>query len=179
MIGDAIEGRGVVIREETPADAEAIAAIHRAAFAQPGEAELVGALRAGGGLTLSLVAASAGELVGHIAFSPVRIEGPQGGTEAVGLAPMAVSPGRQGEGIGGALIQDGLARLREAGHRAVVVLGHPEYYPRFGFARASAFGLRWEHPAPDEAFMAIELVAGGLAEVRGVVRYRQEFAALG
>lgn len=175
---DEMRSADVVVREESPADVGSIAELNEAAFAGPGEGALIDALRRAGGLTLSLVAVSEGEVVGHIAFSPVEIEGPKGQVRAIGLAPMAVLPGRQGEGIGGGLVREGLARLRAAGHTAVIVLGHPEYYPRFGFVRASRFGLRWEHPAPDEAFMAIELVAEGLAEVSGVVRYRPEFEAL-
>ncbi|HGG57283.1 MAG TPA: N-acetyltransferase [Nannocystis exedens] len=170
----------VEVREELPGESEAIAALNLAAFGQAGEGALVDALRAAGALTLSLVATAGGgeTIIGHIAFSRVEISGPAGEATAVGLAPMAVSPEHQRQGVGARLIAEGLARLRAAGHRAVIVLGHPEYYPRFGFVRASVFGLRWEHPAPDEAFMAIELVAGALAGIRGVVRYRREFDAV-
>ncbi len=91
------------------------------------------------------------------------------------LAPVGVLPSRQNEGIGTMLIEAGLEQLRAEGHPAVVVLGHPSYYPRFGFVPASSFGLRWEMDAPDEAFMALELSAGALAGVRGVVRFRPEF----
>ena len=110
-------------------------------------------------------------MVGHIAFSPVTIE-PAG--SAIGLAPMAVLPAHQRRGIGGRLVREGLEQLRAAGHGAVVVLGHPEYYPRFGFTRASRFGLRCELDCPDEAFMALELVPGALANRAGLVRYRRE-----
>lgn len=173
---DDIGGEPLILREEARGDRAAIAAVIDAAFGQPGEAALVEALRAAGALTLSLVAVADDEIVGHVAFSPVTIDD---GSAAIGLAPMAVAPGWQRRGVGVRLIEEGLARLRAGGQRAVVVLGHPEYYPRFGFVPASRFGLRCEYDAPDEAFMALELVPGSLAGVSGLVRYRPEFAAVG
>lgn len=178
-MNDEIGGRPLVLREELEGDRAAIGAVNREAFGGAGEAELVDALRAAGVLVLSLVATVDDEVVGHVAFSPVTIEGPGGRTDALGLAPMAVARGWQRRGVGTRLVAEGLERLRAAGHRAVVVLGHPGYYPRHGFRRASGFGLRWEHPARDEAFMAIELVAGALDGVEGVVRYRREFERVG
>jgi putative acetyltransferase len=171
----------LILRHEQAPDHAAIAAVNRAAFEGPAEADLVDALRATGALTLSLVATADGELVGHIAFSPVTITGTAGAgtTSAIGLAPMAVLPSWQRRGVGTRLIAEGLERLRAAGHRAVVVLGHPAYYPRHGFSPASRFGLRWEHRAPDEAFMALELVPGALAGITGVVRYHPEFDRFG
>lgn len=168
----------LTLREELPDDRAAIAAVNEAAFGQPAEAALVDALREHGALTLSLVALAAGAIVGHIAFSPVTITGAGGLHPAIGLAPMAVAPSWQGRGVGTRLVRAGLDRLRAAGASAVIVLGHPHYYPRFGFAPASRFGLRWEHEAADEAFMALELVPGALAGVAGVVRYRPEFDAV-
>lgn len=190
--GDDIGEAPLILREEQAGELAAIAAVITVAFGQPGEAALVEALRAAGALTLSLVAVADGEVVGHVAFSPVTIDGRDGaiglapsrtGPPApfglVGLAPMAVAPGWQRRGVGVRLIDEALARLRAGGHRAVVVLGHREYYPRFGFVPASKFGLRCEYDAPDEAFMALELVAGALAGTSGLVRYRPEFAAVG
>jgi putative acetyltransferase len=177
MMRDPI-GEALLVRDETAADHAAIRTVNRAAFARPDEALLIDALRAGGGLVRSLVALAGDELVGHIAFSPVTITGDRGTTNAIGLAPMAVAPAWQRRGVGARLIGEGLDRLRCAGHRAVVVLGHPDYYPRLGFIRASRLGLRWEHPARDEAFMAIELVPGALAGGGGVVRFRREFDAV-
>jgi putative acetyltransferase len=169
----------VLVREEQPADRHAIHAVNAEAFEGEGEARLVDALRAGGGLVLSLVAEVDGAIVGHIAFSPVTVTRADGAVASgVGLAPMAVVPGRQREGVGGQLVEEGLRRLREAGQRFCVVLGHPDYYPRHGFVRASAHGLAWDRPAPDDAFLVQELVDGGLAGVRGVVRYRPEFDAV-
>ena len=124
------------------------------------------------GVTLSLAAELDDAVVGHILFSPVSIE-PEG--TAIGLAPMAVLPEHQRRGIGGRLVREGLELLRAAGHGAVVVLGHPEYYPRFGFTRANRFGLRCEFECRDEAFMALELSPGALANRAGLVRYLREF----
>ena len=171
----------IPVREARPADRAAIFALNARAFERDGEATLVDRLRDGGGLLLSLVAVEGVEetspLLGHIAFSPVELTQADGTVRVgVGLAPMAVAPDRQRSGIGGLLIREGLARLRADAHGFCVVLGHPGYYPRFGFQRASAFGVRWEHPAPDQAFMALELVPGAL--VAGIVRYRPELAGV-
>ena len=173
----------IVFREERPSDAASVRAINVAAFDSPAEAGLVEALHAAGAMTLALVAEDAGEVVGHIAFSPVTIARAGAApdvpsVDAIGLGPMAVRADRRGEGIGGALIRAGLDALRARGHGAVIVLGHPEYYPRFGFVRASTFGIQWERAVPDEVFMAIELRPHALADCAGVVRYRAEFDAV-
>ena len=179
------------LRPEEPGDAAAIRQIHRLAFEGEVEAEIVDAIRAAEAAVLSLVAEEAagggaadgltggaadGHLVGHVLFTDVTVTTADG--DEIGLlslAPVGVLPSHQGRGIGTMLIESGLEQLRVEGHPAVVVLGHPSYYPRFGFVPASSFGLRWEMDAPDEAFMALELSAGALAGVRGVVRFRPEF----
>jgi putative acetyltransferase len=127
---------------------------------------------------LSLVAEQDGVVVGHILLSPVRVDTPGAQLAAVGLGPMAVLPELQRRGIGRRLIEESLERLRSLGHEAVVVVGHPQYYPRFGFMRASQLGLRWEMDCPNEAFMAMELRPGALAGRAGVVRYHPEFGSL-
>jgi putative acetyltransferase len=162
------------IRPETPRDLAEIRSIHAAAFGGPDEARIVDALRDAGALTVSLVAEDdGGRVVGHIAFSPVTVDGRVIG---VGLAPVGILPSHQRLGIGDALCRAGLARARELGARACVVLGHAAYYPRFGFVRASArFGLRWEG-GHDESFFAMELVDGALTDVRGTVRYHPAVA---
>lgn len=163
------------IREEEPADVDAIHGVNVAAFATDAEARLVDALRAAGALRLSLVAEVHEDLVGHIAFSPVTVTSDRQRTvEGLGLAPMAILPAHQRMGIGGQLIAEGLRRLRLARHPFCVVLGHADYYPRHGFVRASTFGIRWEKPVPDEVFFVQELAPGGLAGVSGIVRYRPE-----
>jgi putative acetyltransferase len=163
------------IRHEAPGDEAAIAAMITAAFGQAAEAELVAALRAAGALTLSLVAETTdGRLTGHIAFSPVTIEG-QGAQQMLGLAPLAVLPGWQGRGLGSALVEAGVSRSRAAGFELLFVLGEPAYYRRFGFRPASDLGISWEHPAPPEAFMALALRPGAGAGCQGLLRYHPAF----
>lgn len=161
------------IRPETPADRDAVYVLNTAAFGQPDEADLVDRLRQRADPYLALVAEADGEIVGHIAFTPVTVEGAEG---VVGLAPMAVAPDWQREGIGSVLVREGLRVCAEAGVTAVVVLGHPAYYPRFGFVPAHTVGLRDDYGAPPEAFMALELVPGALTEASGTVRYHDAFA---
>lgn len=171
-------GGRVSIRRERPGDEGPIRALNEAAFRRPGEAELVDRLRAASPGYTSFVAVDGDVIVGHLLFTPVTLEGARPG--GMGLAPMAVLPSRQGEGIGSRLVREGVARLREAGCPFVVVLGHPEYYPRFGFERASAWSLRcaWEG-VPDEAFMVQVFDYGALPPGGGVVRYRGEFDEVG
>ena len=163
------------IRPERPGDASAIRRVHLAAFEDSTEADIVDLIRENGGSRLSLVAEAGVELVGHILFSDVTVGERQAG--GMGLAPMAVLPERQRGGIGSALARRGLELLRQDGCPFVIVLGHPEYYPRFGFVPASRYGIASEYEGvPDEAFMVLELVPGGLEGVAGVARYRPEFA---
>ncbi|PCJ51365.1 MAG: GNAT family N-acetyltransferase [Candidatus Hydrogenedentota bacterium] len=167
------------IRLEIPADQEAIFRINAEAFERDGEARLVDALRDAGVLTLSLVAEVDGAAVGHIAFSPVTIETARGSVDAIGLAPMSVLKVHQRTGVGSVLVREGLLRLTDAGHASVVVLGHPAFYPRFGFKSAqSTYGLDNEYGAPDEAFMALELAPGALEDVQGLVKYHSVFASV-
>ena len=124
------------IRPESPADASAIHILTEAAFkdaphSSQTEAKIVAALRAAGALTVSLVAVVDGEIVGHVAFSPVTINGVADGWE--GLGPVSVRPNVQGKGIGQALIREGLQQIAAAGAAGCIVLGDPAYYRRFGF----------------------------------------------
>jgi putative acetyltransferase len=168
----------LAIRSEIPADIPAIYQLNAAAFHSDAEARLVDALRANGALLLSLVAEADGELVGHIGFSPVVIDSQASLLVGVGLAPLAVAPRHQRQGVGGKLIEEGLRRLRTAGHRWCVVLGHANYYPRYGFVLARTHGIRWEKPVPDNIFFVQALTPNGLDGVAGTVRYRPEFDAL-
>jgi putative acetyltransferase len=163
------------IREERPGDEDAIRRINELAFGQPGEAELVDELRKNGGLTLSLVAVVDEIIVGHIAYSPVVVGDHETVPAPLALAPMAVLPTHQRNGVGTALVRESLEEARRRGHGAVLVLGHPEFYPRFGFTPASRFGITCPYPAPDEAFLAVELVPGALQNLSGMVQYRPEF----
>jgi putative acetyltransferase len=165
----------VSIRPEQPADAVAIRRVLEAAFPTAAEARLVELLRAGDHLLIGLVAEAVGEVVGFIAFSPVEIEGAAIEGIGVGLAPVAVHPKVQGQGIGSRLVREGLAACERAGYGFVVVLGHPAYYPRFGFTRAHLRGLGNEYGA-DEAFMVLELPSGSIPANGGVIQYGPEFA---
>jgi putative acetyltransferase len=165
------------IRSERDADAGAIRAVNVAAFDTALEADLVAALRQHARPLVSLVAEDHGAVVGHILFSPVTLDtDPR--MAIAGLAPMAVVPARQRQGLGSLLVRRGLEQCRRAGFTACVVLGHAEYYPRFGFANASRLGLRSEYDVPDEVFMARELVPGALDGKSGVIRYHPAFAGL-
>ncbi|MDX1643782.1 MAG: N-acetyltransferase [Thermoanaerobaculia bacterium] len=162
------------IRPETPADHAAIRRVNRRAFDQDDEADLVDRLRTSAEPFVSLVAELDGEIVGHIAFTPARLERhPE--LHLLALAPMAVDPSQQGEGVGSRLVRAGLDRCAEELAVAVVVLGHPDFYPRFGFEPAHRFGLRFDPDVPRDAFMVLELETGVLDEVRGTVRYHPAF----
>lgn len=164
-----------MVRLEEVGDAAAVWRVNAAAFGRAAEAELVDALREGGGVILSLVAEEEGEIAGHILFTPVTIEEERGEGAAVALGPLAVLPEYQGMGIGSQLVTAGLGMLRAAGHGVVIVLGHPGYYPRFGFVPASRHGIRWDRDVPDNVFMVAELLPGALKGVEGIVHYRPEF----
>jgi putative acetyltransferase len=170
----------VAIRPEAPGDERAIFDVNARAFPQPDEAKLVDALRAVSAVTFSLVAECVGRVVGHILFSPVRVEGEGDSFVAQGLAPMAVEPKRQRDGIGSQLVRAGLDACRRAGHTVVFVLGHPEYYPRFGFEPAAPRGLFYSDTSRDysSVFFVTELEPGALAGRRGVVHFRAEFDGL-
>lgn len=151
--------------------------MNEAAFETTAEADLVEALRGSGVSLVSLVAEANGEIIGHILFSPVSLNG-HANLKLMGLGPMAVLPGRQRKGVGSALVRQGLACWKDLGARAVVVVGHPEYYPRFGFAPASRYALRCEYDVPEEVFMVAELEAGALNGANGMVRYADAFAGV-
>ncbi len=161
--------RRVTIRPETAADLAAIRAVNESAFGQPDEADLVDRLREEGAILLSLVAERDGGIAGHVLFTRMHIAS----TPAVALAPVAVLPAHQRQGIGDALIRRGLDLLRDSGERSVFVVGHPAYYLRFGFSTALAASV--ESPFEREFFMALELAPGALSNVTGRVRYPAAF----
>lgn len=169
------------IRPEAPQDIDTIHHIEVEAFGRAVEADLVDRLRENGGVTLSLVAEQDGELVGHILFSPVTVAHESGAFEAVALGPVAVLPAYQNQGIGSALVTTGLDRCRAMGHRLVFLVGHPTYYPRFGFQPAVPLGFDSTY-TPDksqhEHFMVIELQEGALEGKAGFMHYRPEFDGL-
>ena len=165
--------RPLSIRDEQPADRQQVRKVNELAFGRRDEAELIDALRAEGAILLSLVAEANGQIVGHILFSRMTVETAQESIAAVSLAPMAVLPDYQGQQVGSRLVRRGLAELRARGEHIVIVLGHKEYYPRFGFSAEKARGLA--SPFPPDAFMALELSDGALAGIHGAVRYASAF----
>ena len=168
----------ITIRKEKPADIPAVRKINEAAFGQPAEADIIDAIRTACPDTLSLVAVSDDQLVGHIFFSPVTIQTVDSTVAGMGLAPMAVPPENQRQGIGQRLIKAGLDALRRTDCPYIVVLGHPDYYPRFGFIPASSRNIRCQWDGiPDDAFMVLIFDEARMKDVAGVARYRQEFEA--
>ncbi len=162
------------IRPEERRDYDRVFRVNEAAFGREAEAKLVDALREQVNPVVSLVAEDAGDVVGHILFTPVHVTG-NPDLKIMGLGPVAVAPKRQRSGIGSQLVRSGLEMCKALDFGAVVVLGHPEYYPRFGFVPASRFGLACEFDVPDEVFMAVELHAGYLAQRSGTVKYHEAF----
>jgi putative acetyltransferase len=169
----------VVIRTEQPQDIPGIRNVNDQAFGQPNEGAVVDQLRETCEGYLSLVAVVEGRVVGHVLFTPAVLEVDGGGeVPGMGLAPLAVLPELQRQGIGIELTNAGLAAVRQTPCPFVIVLGHPEYYPRFGFERASRYGIRSQYEGvPDEAFMILVLDQGALRGKSGVARYRDEFDA--
>ena len=165
----------VEIRLETPDDQPQVRAVNEKAFERPEEAGIVDRLRLSCPEAISLVAEDDGKVVGHIIFTVVFIDSPRGEVWGRGLAVMAVLPERQRQGIGSQLAERGLDLLREQGCPFVIVVGHAEYYPRFGFTRASQYKLssQWEN-MPDEAFMVLVFDEGAMQGVSGVAAYRDD-----
>lgn len=149
-------------------------AVNVATFGRSAEADLVDSLRQTTRSLISLVAEVDGALVGHILFSSVSLAG-QSERGIMGLGPMAVLPEYQRQGLGSALIREGLRRCAAFDAEAVVVVGHPEYYPRFGFVPASHYALTCEYDVPDDAFMVVELQHGCLQGASGTIRYAEAF----
>jgi putative acetyltransferase len=164
----------MTIRPEALGDHDAIRQVNRLAFGQDDEARLVDELRTGSYLRVSLVAEQSGRVIGHILFSDLPIITEAGTVQALALAPMAVLPEYQNQGIGSALLRRGLEVCKEQGHRIIVVLGHPHFYPRFGFSPILAAHLESAFSGKD-SFMAMELVPGALDGVRGRVQYPPSF----
>jgi putative acetyltransferase len=167
----------ITIRPETAEDYATIREVTLLAFGQEDEARLVEDLRRLSDFIpeLSLVALRGEQVVGHILFSPLVIETAKGPVPALSLAPMSVRPECQNQGVGSQLVREGLKRCRSLGHEVVVVIGHPDYYPSFGFSSARAKGLEAPFEVPDEAFLVLELAPGALAGIAGVIKYPPPF----
>ena len=169
-----LRNRAMLIRTEQAMDFSKIHTINRVAFDSATEADVVDVLRSGAENVISLVAEEDGEIVGHIMFSPVQLTG-AADVRAMALAPMAVTPQRQRAGIGSALVRAGIEECQRRGIDAVFVVGHPTYYPRFGFKPASSVGFACEFDVPDEAFLVVELVAGVLDGKTATVHFHPAF----
>ena len=172
----------VNIRQETPGDHETVNQVIEAAFAKAEHADgnehhLVARLRGSSAFVpeLSLVAEVDGNIVGHILFTKIVIKAEEHQHEALALAPVSVHPDCQRHGFGAKLIEAGHKIATELGFGAVILLGHPAYYPKFGYRPASGFGIKAPFDVPDEAFMAIALRPGALDEIEGTVVYPEEF----
>jgi putative acetyltransferase len=165
------------IRAEEAGDLIAIGQINRAAFERPDEARLVNQLRERKAILHSLVAETRGVIVGHALFTPMLLHRPSGVLRVIAaLGPVAVLPDRQGQGIGSALIRDGIRRLRARGYALLAVLGHASYYPRFGFVMASTRGVRCAYEGIlDEAFMVLTLAGDALPAMSGEAHYHPLF----
>ena len=172
----------IIVRQEVPRDYKETEDVVKKAFehmefADHTEHILVSRLRKGEAFIkeLSLVATSDGKIIGHILFTKLEIVDGNKVYPSLSLAPLSVLPEFQRTGVGSLLMEEGLKRCTDLGYTSVILLGHPSYYPRFGFRKASEFNIKAPFPAPDEAFMALELVPGSLAKVQGTVRFPKEF----
>ena len=174
LVGGPTKNNMIEIRDEQPGDVDAVREVNRQAFDQEQEGRIVDALRERGAAILSLVAVADGVVVGHIIFSPLTV----GPVVGAALGPMAVVPAHQRQGIGGQLVMRGVERLRERGCPFIVVIGHPEFYPRFGFRSAGAQGLTCEWDVPAEAFMVNILNRQVGGSLRGRAQYREEFSTI-
>lgn len=163
----------MIIRPEETRDHDQIYALNAAAFGGEAEPKLIGNLRGVDGF-ISLIAVEGDTVIAHISFSPVTLNDEP--TSFAGLAPMSVLPDRQSQGIGSSLVNAGLEACRIAGHSAIFVLGHPNYYPRFGFQTAADLGFTCEYPVSPEHFMVLEIETGSLAGRSGLIKYHPTFA---
>jgi len=164
----------IEIREECPADVEAIDDVNKRAFGQDLEGKIVDALRSNGAALLSLVATLNNKVVSHIMYSPASVSDIAGAA----LGPMAVLPEHQRQGIGSKLVEAGNRKLQESGCPFIIVVGHPDYYPRFGFRPASTQGIKCEWEVSDDVFMLLVLDQTKMQGVSGLAKYRHEFSSV-
>ena len=164
----------IEVREERVEDVTAIRAVNKRAFDQDHECTIVDALRANGAVLLSLVATLDDRVVGHIMYSPITV----GEMTGAALGPMAVDPSDQRQGIGSKLVQAGNLKLKDAGWPFIIVLGHPNFYPRFGFRPAGVLGITCEWEVPEDVFMILGLDEEKMQSVSGLAKYRHEFSSV-
>jgi putative acetyltransferase len=165
----------LIIRRERPEDRPAVYEINRCAFETDTEARLVEALRGVGQISISLVDELDGRVVGHILFTHVSLNGTFSGARVMGLAPVAVLPEFQNQGIGSALVRSGLEACQSDGTELVFVLGHPDYNPRFGFQPVAPLGLHYKEAQLNPYFFVLELAPGALDGASGTVAYHPLF----
>jgi putative acetyltransferase len=164
----------IEIREERPDDIAAVRDLNKRAFGQDQEANIVDALRNNGAALLSLVATVDDRVVGHIMYSPLSV----GDINGAALGPMAVIPEHQRQGIGSKLVEAGNRKLKDAGCPFIIVVGHADYYPRFGFTPASEHGIKCEWDVPNDVFMLLVLEQAKMESVSGLATYRHEFSSV-
>lgn len=165
----------MIIRVEEPSDIDKIWQLNSDTFETNIEANLINALRISGCEFLSLVAETDGNIVGHILFTPVELTNDKHDLKIAGLAPMAVSTQYQKKGVGSKLVDAGLEYCKSKGYDAVVVLGHPTYYPKFGFVPSVKYDIKSEYDVPDNVFMILELMPKVLKGHNGIIKYHDEF----
>ena len=170
------------IRKEGPIDHQQVFELTKLAFAEMEFADhdehfLVERLRKSKYFIpeLSLVAESGNKIIGHILLTRLYIHSETADYESLSLAPVSVLPEYQKQGVGGMLIQEAHKIAKDLGYKSVILVGHPNYYPRFGYKKACDFGIEFPFIVPDEVCMAVELVDNGLAEVNGMVEYPPEY----
>ena len=168
----------MIIRHEEPRDKAAIRFVNEQAFGGSSEANAIEQLRDRDQLTISLVAVRDDNVIGCILFTPAMIESADRVWPTLGLALLAVLPDHQRQGIGSAMMKAGLDECRHLGHERVIVLGHPDYYPRFGFVSARRFNIRCEWDVPENAFMVLELHPGAFDHVSGLAKYQPEWSGV-
>lgn len=166
------------IRKEKDSDKEKIWKVNAEAFESEAEANLVNALRDSGISFISLVAEEDEGIIGHILFTPVELIGDAAGLKLMGLAPMAILPKLQRKGIGSQLVKTGIENCATQGYDAIVVFGHPEYYPKFGFVPSVKYGIKSEYDVPDETFMVLELKESSLRDKNGIIKYHAAFGSV-
>jgi len=164
----------MIIRNEEPGDIKGIRRVNVEAFETKDEADLVDAIREEGAFVKSMVAVSDNEIIGHILFTPVTLNGFN--IKILGLGPLSVLPSHQRDGVGTLLVKAGLKECKSIGAEAVVVLGYNEFYTQFGFTPSTEYGIKSEYDVPSEVFMVRELNKGAMAGKSGTIKYHRLFS---
>lgn len=166
------------IRAEKGSDLQEIWQINAEAFETEAEADLVNILRESGIPFISMVYEDNNKLSGHILFTPVELEGHTKNLRIIGLGPVAVIPEMQNKSIGSALVKAGIEQCKSEGYDAIIVLGHPNYYPKFGFVLSVKYGIKSEYDVPEDVFMVLELKENALKGKQGTIKYHEAFGSV-